>query len=110
MSLVTDIVKGIGIVSLAGLSLVGCPKNDPAVYQGEPIPEEPTPMAYFAEVPMVVDSGMAMTNGDFDNDGDLDFIVGARWHGGRLYFYENDGTGNFRLKPVENPLPGNYID
>ncbi len=34
-------------------------------------------------------------------DGDLDLIAGARMQnkGGRLYFFENDGQGNFTLRP-----------
>jgi len=39
-----------------------------------------------------------MTSGDFDGDGDLDLIVGARIssaYEGRLYQFNNDGKGNF---------------
>lgn len=84
---------------LAAVSLTtGClPASD-----REGIEQEPT-KPYFAEVPMRFDSGIAMTNGDFDGDGDLDIIVGARegaisTNGGRLYHFENDGLGNFTLK------------
>ena len=73
--------------------------------------EEPNQSAldnkdHFATFNMQYQSGMAITNGDFDGDGDLDIIVGACHSGplyeGRLYFFENDGKGNFKLKkPTE---------
>jgi len=57
---------------------------------------------------MRYESGMAMVSGDFDGDGDLDFIIGAHdpefATEGRAYFYENDGDGNFRIK---KPQPFN---
>ena len=71
--------------------LLGCEKQPT---------EKPEPPKYFATVLMDSESGMALTNGDFDGDGDLDFIVGAHeWaKGGQLYLYLNDGKGNFTLK------------
>ena len=114
MTLATNIFKGIAIVGLGALTLVGCSKQvDSAVYQGEPIPEEPTSTPYFAALPMYSESGMAMTNGDFDGDGDLDLIVGAHRRGltgetGALYFFENDGRGNFSLKRQAVNDPENY--
>ena len=53
----------------------------------------------FAEVPMWYESGMAIESDDFDGDGVLELMVGAYEYnsGGRLYLFENDGLGNFRL-------------
>jgi len=55
--------------------------------------------SHFATVPMVYNTGLAMTSGDFDGDGDLDLIVGATKISGadegRLYQFNNDGKGNF---------------
>ena len=62
-----------------------------------------TSVDYFATVPMWTGSGMALTSGDFDNDQDLDVIVGAVIPGtyhGRLYFLENDGKGNFTKRKM----------
>ena len=59
---------------------------------------------YFASVPMPPESGIALTSGDFDGDGDVDFIVSAFKPGsddpaqGALYLFLNDGKGNFTLK------------
>lgn len=113
MNLITNMFRGAAIVGLGALSLVGCSKQvDSAAYQGEPqTVEEPTPKSYFALVDMWHDSGMTMTNGDFDGDGDLDLVVGAyKSKYGKLYFFENDGEGNFRLKPQSIYYPENYMD
>lgn len=53
------------------------------------------PLLKVAEVPQYYESGIALTSGDFDNDEDLDFIVGSYNNEGRLYLFENDGKGNF---------------
>ena len=88
--------KRIAIVATLGLaSLVGCEKD--SISEPEPKNED-----YFATIPMEYGTGMAMISGDFDNDGDEDFIVGAKdpdtSRMARAYFYENDGKGNFYLR------------
>ena len=51
----------------------------------------------FARVPMWYETGMGLTAGDYDNDGDLDLIVGAGEYDdiGRMYHFKNDGKANF---------------
>jgi len=88
------------MISLAGIALAsglaGC--EDPTTQS--PIPKSTD---YFAVVPMSRSSGMALTSGDFNNDGNLDFVVGSsdNWQEGILYFYQGDGKGNFTLKPKQ---------
>lgn len=73
--------------------LVGC----------ENLQKAPEPPRYFTTVEMGSETGMALTSGDFDGDGDLDFIVGARpaVEYGHLYLFLNDGKGNFTIKEPE---------
>ncbi len=81
--------------SIIAAGLLGCKENT----QKETPSESPK---YFASVLMAYESGMALTSGDFDGDGDLDFIVGAKYPDfkgkANLYLYLNDGKGNFSLK------------
>ena len=52
------------------------------------------------------DSGVAITSGDFDGDGDLDlvtlFSINYPHYRGVLQYYENDGKGNFTLRYYDN--------
>lgn len=79
--------------------LLGCDENT----QNTEDTQKETPK-YFATLPMGPESGMGLTNGDFDGDGDLDVIVGVRpWaEQGQLYLFLNDGKGNFTLKEPQN--------
>jgi hypothetical protein len=79
---------------LAGLaSLVGCNNPNPSTNS------DPVKGKYFAEIPMNYQGGMAMVSGDFDKDGDIDVIAGLCYgSAARLYFFENDGKGNFTIK------------
>jgi hypothetical protein len=60
---------------------------------------------YFATVPTNLKSRITISSGDFDGDGDLDFIVGiTRWsRDGELRIFINDGKGNFTLKKPTTP-------
>ena len=56
---------------------------------------------------MWTQSGMALTSGDFDNDEDLDVIIGVNaGNHGQLYFLENDGKGNF----TKREMPPLYLN
>ena len=59
---------------------------------------------YFAEIPMI-NGGNAnssivpvMISGDFNNDGNLDLVIGVEFHDNlRTYFLKGDGKGHFSL-------------
>ena len=94
-TLTRSLAGSLTALALAG-NLVSCPESNPQ-YQAE---VKPTQTDYFAEVPRDWgENGMALTSGDFDGDGDLDLIVSN--YSSKLYFYENDGKGNFTLKPKQ---------
>ena len=108
------IVYGATIACLGGLlsGITGCSEEEENI-EGRLKNEtktEQTLSKSFAEVPMYSESGIAITSGDFDGDGDLDIIVGTfssdRWNG-KLYLFLNDGGGNFSVKETLNPI---YLD
>lgn len=99
------LTKFVLLGGLFGLSLLSfeCPgvKNGNNKKLFEFPPEK---VNYFGEIPMK--DGIAMTSADFDGDGDVDLIVGTNYSMGsdndaRLYFFENDGKGNFKLREYE---------
>ncbi len=100
MRLINKIATGIGVVTLSALSLLGCKEK----YIYEIINKFPNENPYFVIVPMTSRSGIAIIGGDFDEDGDIDFIVGTRINSfntsraRKLYFFENDGKGNFKVR------------
>ncbi len=90
--------------SALALTLAGCPSNTNYSQKEKPKEEKVIP-DYFAEVPMYSQSGLTITTGDFDKDGNLDLIVGAQSNGpnvARLYFFKGDGKGHFSLVKPEN--------
>jgi hypothetical protein len=75
--------------------------NNQGYPEGNREPEKPQPTDYFAIIKGIWHE-VAMTSGDFDGDGDPDLIVGGysqNTREARLYLFENDGKGNFKLKP-----------
>ncbi len=71
----------------------------------EPLTEKVKTVDYFAEIGMsYAESSPSAIAGDFDGDGDLDYIIVQKDgsmgdnYKTRSYFMENDGKGNFKLK------------
>lgn len=62
----------------------------------------PEMVDYFATISDVDwDSGISLVTGDFNNDGNLDLIIGTVYNSTtsmRTQFYEGDGKGNFKLR------------
>ena len=99
---------GAGLATLIGI--IGCDSSNVS-----PLPERANvtttetkikmPITYFAEIDNTQyhDGSVAITSGDFDGDGDLDFIVACNETKGnsaedkvtRIYLFKNDGKGNF---------------
>ncbi len=84
----------IGSVMLAGLSgLSGCKPEKAYAERNEP-------PAYFTSVPAYDGAAVAITSGDFNEDGHLDFILTTNYNPGsstqsKTYLYLGDGKGNF---------------
>lgn len=93
MSLTKKLVfaSAVTLASILGCDVTPNQPNQPA---NNAIAAKPR---YFAQVPMYGGSGMAITNGDFDGDGDLDIIVAnyVSQDIACLYLFKNDGKGNF---------------
>lgn len=94
-------MKGKNIIALLGLigtiSLSGCDSRE----QSRHIEINGTD--YFAEIsPCYGESSPSIISGDFDGDGDLDFICAQQDVNGnnqtRFYYFENDGRGHFTLR------------
>ncbi len=70
----------------------------------EPLIEKVKTVDYFAEIGMsYAESSPSAIAGDFDGDGDLDYIIVQKDGMGdnyntKSYFMENDGKGNFKLR------------
>ncbi len=49
------------------------------------------------------EGGRSLSSGDFDRDGDMDLVIASTEKGG-LYFYANDGAGNFTRTGEAGPF------
>jgi|SRR3989338_3397312 len=98
----------LGLSSLAlATGFAGC-ENNYQFQQAEQVPAEQVPKQitqdYFARIAATSNSGVSSTSGDFNNDGNLDLVIGGvagkgLGYSGYFYLYEGDGKGNFTLKP-----------
>jgi hypothetical protein len=91
------LLTGFALIGLAGI--IGCGnKNKQNTNTNRP--------DHFASIPTKYNSGMALTSGDFDGDGDIDIIAGSYMPGyldkAGLYFFQNDGKGRFTLVNEDN--------
>jgi len=89
MRLVNKIARGLGVISLSALTLLGGCKS-----------KVPEPKIY-----LIPGSNMSIGAGDFDDDGDKDYLIidCSVPLANKLYFFENDGKGNFTLKITDLP-------
>ena len=99
--------------SAAYFGLAGCCELtgscDEKTTPSSPTPQKSVRPDFFATFPTTYyHPSVALTNGDFDGDGDLDFIVATNdeteGSDGKLYFLENDGKGNFSPRKATKPL------
>ncbi|MBN1275122.1 VCBS repeat-containing protein [Candidatus Woesearchaeota archaeon] len=49
------------------------------------------------------------TASDYDNDGDLDFTIGSRYSPTGMYWYENDGSGEWTRRTIASTIPSNSL-
>ncbi len=92
-----------GILTSGLLGLSGCAGNGIAAGDFKTESDKYS----FDEVPLDDKSGVALVAGDFDGDGNLDFIVCAKdpYNNrivGKLYYFKGDGKGNFIKGSLKN--------
>ncbi len=107
-----SLLGAVALSALSALSLAGCYEaKDGQHYLSEKSRKEAdaeyvkkanTPKSYFSEIPLhhnLSTASVAITSGDFDKDGDLDIVVAnLDDKGTRLYFFEGNGHGGFKLR------------
>ena len=88
----SEIVKGLTIMA----------ETESIKYTNQRNTQESARVDYCAEIDVGIDrkSSPSKIVGDFDGDGDLDYIITVNQWGNKIYsfFLENDGKGNFKLK------------
>lgn len=84
----------VGLASVGIVSTVGTYGNS----TGDQFGDRVEVRKHFAKLPISYDADMAIASGDYDGDGDLDFIVAGE---GKLFYFENDGEANFTLRVPE---------
>ena len=69
------------------------------IYAGDGTGKFPR-MKHIGSVPAGIGSGLSLMAGDYDKDGDLDFIITAKrptYEEAKSYLFFNKGRGNFSL-------------
>ncbi len=84
-------------VVLSTLLLAGCGKSTYETQKEKNLEKKAPEMVDYFDNP-AIDDTLAMTAGDFNNDGNLDLIVGCEGWEDQLRYYEGDGKGNFKLR------------
>ena len=83
--------------------------DDDGTFTGQEILQRPGVINIFGHVPFSYGNGL----GDFDNDGDLDYIMGIGYNRGDVYIYEKTDSGNQFADPLSVaswgiPGPGRF--
>ena len=62
---------------------------------------DPSPLDYAIDA-MTLDAIRSVDAADIDSDGDIDFLTASSGNGGKIIWFENDGSENFSARTVAN--------
>ncbi|MBO6797766.1 FG-GAP-like repeat-containing protein [Maricaulis sp.] len=98
-----------------GIEIERVPFTDPVSYGDTPFTRREAwrlgvdhPVEFsFADMWPPFWEGRSVASGDLDRDGDIDLVFASTRNG--LYFYRNDGTGQFSADPVSAPALSRWL-